>query len=71
MSDETCVESGPIFYELEANKLDRLSDDIARSVNKLSLEGCVNMPDFIIGDYLAECFKNLVTQTQNNHRWHK
>lgn len=55
--------------QIDECKLEKLSIEIASSINRLSMENYVNMPDFLIGDYLAQCFKNLHLQVKRNEEW--
>ena len=47
----------------------RLASKIEEAVNTLSLEHYLDMPDFIIGTYLAETFNNMVKARQTTAKW--
>ena len=71
MSEEIAVNQKSVLEEINEVKIEKLSIEIAKAVNRLSLENHVNMPDFLIGDYLAQCFRNLSIQTKRNEDWHE
>lgn len=52
-------------------KLSSFQFELASLLNKHSLENYCNTPDFIIAEYLTECFKNYCKTKQDNDHWHK
>ena len=52
-------------------ELSRLSEKIETAINELSLENTVDMPDWIIADYLAEQFESFNSLVVKNKAWHQ
>lgn len=51
-------------------KREQLAQKISESINSLSLENECDMPDFIIANYLVQCFESLCIAKQTNDKWH-
>ena len=48
----------------------RFQEKIEDAVNCLSLENCIDMPDFIIAECLANYFKQMCDTAYKNEVWH-
>lgn len=48
----------------------RLGEKIENAVNSLSLENCLDMPDFIIGEMMAKIFAAISEAQIKNLQWH-
>lgn len=52
------------------DKWSRFREDVRASINRNSMEGMCDVPDFILADYVVRCLKNLVAATCENGEWH-
>ena len=50
-------------------KLEELEEIIQSSVNKLNIDGDLNLPDFIIAEYLVAELKNLALSKSSYEMW--
>ena len=51
------------------NKYDELAREIAKLINRESLEGESNTPDFILAEYLVQCLKLFNSTSNKRVRW--
>lgn len=50
--------------------LEDLAKEFAKVINKMSLENQSDTPDFIIGEYLADCFVIFNDAVNERTRWY-
>lgn len=53
----------------DEEKLSELNDVIESTVNRLGIDSEVNMPDYIIAEYMVEDFKNMILTKKSYEKW--
>jgi len=53
----------------EADKYDELAKEITELINRKSLEGDSNTPDFILAEYLVQCLKLFNWTSNKRVKW--
>jgi hypothetical protein len=54
----------------KASKQSKFRKDIARVINRLSLENESNTPDFILAEYLTSCLRAFDNATNRREEWY-
>lgn len=52
------------------DKEEEFKIQVTSLINKLSLKGYGDIPDYIIADYLWECYSNLTTTVKKRDLWY-
>jgi hypothetical protein len=51
-------------------KIDDFKNDLTHLINRCSLEGRSNTPDYILSEYLVSCLVAYETASNANKAWH-
>lgn len=50
-------------------KIEKFKEEVAGTINRLSLDAETNTPDFILANYLANCLKNFGGAVKKRGQW--